>query len=480
MAVNSVNKVQNKKINTFSISYILRFVYIGILEIFGLNKKRREKEGLINSINTNMTSTNNLSVKSTYNKPKQRVIDKSKFKTFNYTIKLNNGKKYTNQLEALSRDEVINFYSDQGYEVLKVSEVKGVNLNVEIGGTKFKSGDLSFMLTQLSTYLKAGISLIDSVKILAKQADKKYKRKIFDKLTYALFIGEEFSEALLDQEKVFPAMLINMVKTAEMTGDLPSTLDDMADYYTSISQTKKEMKSALTYPIIILFIAVGVTAFMLIYLVPQFVNMYSQQNATLPWITVLIMKISSYMKQNWFLIAAILLIILIVHISLYKSIKAYRKTIQIFNMRIPIFGKIIIYNEVATFTKTFASLLNHGVKIDESMEILLKITDNEVYKEIIIKTIDNISKGVVVSEAFKGEWAFPVVAYEMIVTGENTGQLGAMMEKVAEHFNFLHKNIISQMKSLIEPIMIVILAIIVGIIILSIIIPMFSIYNQIS
>lgn len=483
MANNKVEK-KKEKINTFSLSYILRFVYIGILEIFGQNKKRREKEGLITVVDEQNKPLGDYiyagNDKKEEKKDKKDTLDSSRLKTFNYTIRLNNKKKYTNTIEALSKEDVESFYKEEGYEVLKVKEVKGINFNVDIGGTKLSANDLSFMLTQLSTYLKAGIPLIDSVKILAKQADKKYKRRIFDKLTYTLLMGEEFSEALNEQDKVFPAMLVNMVKTAEMTGDLPATLDDMADYYTSIHQTKKDMKAALTYPAVILVMAVAVTAFMLIYLVPQFVSMYEEQNATLPWITVAIMSASSFMKNNWIIIACVLAGLLILYLILYKHIIAFRKVMQKINMRAPIFGRIIIYNEVATFTKTFASLLDHGVRINESMGILLKITNNEVYKELIRKTIDNISKGVTVSEAYKGSWAFPVVAYEMIVTGENTGQLGAMMGKVADHFTYLHKNLISQMKSLVEPIMIIILAVIVGTIILSIIIPMFSIYEQIS
>ena len=149
-------------------------------------------------------------------------------------------------------------------------------------------------------------------------------------------------------------------------------------------------------------------------------------------------------------------------------------------MHFPIFKDIIIYNEVANFTKTFASLLNHGVFITDSMEILSKITSNEIYKKIIHKTLENLGKGDSISSAFRGEWAVPVVAYEMIVTGETTGQLGQMMEKVAAHFQSLHKNVINQMKSLVEPLLMCFLAVVVGIILLSIIQPMFSIYSQIK
>ena len=149
-------------------------------------------------------------------------------------------------------------------------------------------------------------------------------------------------------------------------------------------------------------------------------------------------------------------------------------------MKMPVAGKIIIYNEITNFTKTFASLINHGVFITDSMEILSKITNNEIYKRIINTTLISLSKGDSISSAFKGEWAVPVVAYEMLVTGETTGQLGTMMEKVSNHFQNLHKNMIDQMKSLIEPILICFLAVVVGVILISIIQPMFSIYGQIQ
>ena len=149
-------------------------------------------------------------------------------------------------------------------------------------------------------------------------------------------------------------------------------------------------------------------------------------------------------------------------------------------MHMPVLGNVIIYNETATFTKTFASLLNHGVFITDSMEVLSKITNNEVYKQIIYKTLDNLGKGESISASFKGEWAFPIVAYEMLVTGENTGQLGLMMEKVADHFQSLHKNLITQLKSLVEPLMIILLAVMVGVILLSIFVPMFDIYGKIQ
>ena len=405
--------------------------------------------------------------------------DVKKLISYRYVIVNTNNKKSTGTFDAESESDVKAFLESQDYKVLKIEVKKPYD--IEIGGHgPIKAGSLAFSLTQLSTYVKAGIPLIDSVRILSKQSSKLNEKKAYERLVYDLLKGENLSDAMLKQNKTFPKLLINMIKTAEMTGDLPSVLDDMADYYTYIDQTKRQMISAMTYPAVVVCLAIGVLVFMLMYLVPQFVQLFKSEDATLPAITLFIINASSFLKHYYLhLIVGIIAFIFIFKI-LFNNVKAFRTAIQVFVMHIPIFGNIIIYNEVANFTKTFASLLNHGVFITDSMEVLSKITSNEVYKRIISNTLDNLGKGESISNSFKGEWAFPIVDYEMLVTGENTGQLGLMMEKVAEHFQNLHKNLVNQMKSLIEPLMIIILAVIVGIILLSIVIPMFDIYGKIK
>lgn len=409
--------------------------------------------------------------------PKEKV--KRPTINYRYTIINGVGKKEQGTFEAESENDVRNFLLSQNYEVLEIKE-RG-KFDIDIGGNgRIGASDLSFTLTQLSTYIKSGIPLVDSVRILAKQTTKPNLKKSFNQLVYQLLKGEDLSEAMLMQDKVYPKLLINMVKTAEMTGDLPSILDDMAEYYTSMDQTRKQMKSAMTYPIVVLTIAFGVLIFMLTYLVPQFTSMFKDNGAELPMLTQIIIGTSNFLASKWWLLILIVVGIAVAFVQAFKNIQKFREMIQILLMHLPVIKDIIIYNEIANFTKTFASLLNHGVFITDSMEILSKITTNEVYKRIISGTLENLGRGDSISSAFKGEWAIPIVAYEMIVTGETTGQLGTMMEKVAQHFQMLHKNVIDQMKSLVEPILICFLAVVVGIILVSIIQPMFSIYSQIK
>ena len=468
-------------------------IYHGVEKVFSIPKKlfNKTEDKVIdikdqNELKEHQKIPNNRDVSDNVQDLDDRLKKKSIQKApdrpltkYRYVVINAMNKKEKGTFEAESESEVRNFLISQNYKVVSVTPRAAYDIELN-DFKKFKTSDLAFSLTQLSTYIKSGIPLVDSVKVLAKQSTKQANKKAFQRLVYELLKGESLSEAMEKQSKVFPKLLINMVKTAEMTGDLPSILDDMADYYTSIERTRKQMISAVTYPIVVLIVAFGVLIFMLTYLVPQFATMFEANDATLPKLTLVILAISNFVKNNIIYIVLVLVLLIGIIGYSYKNVKSVRLFIQTVLMHIPVIKNIIIYSQVSTFTKTFASLINHGVFITDSMEILSNITDNEVYKRIINKALYNLGKGDSISESFKGEWAFPVVAYEMLVTGERTGQLGLMMEKVADHFQNLHKTMIDQLKSLMEPMMICTLAAIVGVILLSIVEPMFSIYGQIK
>ncbi len=460
---------------------ILNYAYSGILAVVdklsrGKVTKRKEEKAKEDSAILEVEAMMN---ESKINSKEKLVIDKEPLISFRYKVKGSSGKIINGTFEGPSADEVRLFLQNEGYEVIEVVPRKFYDIDINIGG-KFTAADLSFSLTQLSTYLKAGIALIDSVRILEKQSEKAEQRKVYQKVVYELLKGQDLSAAMEKQGDKFPTLLVNMIKTAELTGDLTSVLDDMADYYTSKEETRKAMVSAMTYPVIVLCIAIGVIIFILISIVPQFVQMYEDNDAEIPAITTFVMNASDFIVNYYAFIIVGVVVFVGLFVYLYKKNKTFRKNVQLVLMHIPVFSQIIIYNEVYNFTKTFASLLNHGVFITDSMEVLSKITNNEIYKEIIARTIINLNKGVNISESFKGQWAFPVAAYEMIVTGEKTGQLGLMMEKVANYYQVLHKTLVKQMQSFIEPLMIAFLALIVGTILLSIVVPMFDIYGKIQ
>ncbi|MEG1648211.1 MAG: type II secretion system F family protein, partial [Bacilli bacterium] len=238
--------------------------------------------------------------------------------------------------------------------------------------------------------------------------------------------------------------------------------------------------SAMTYPGIITVFSLLVIVFILLFVVPSFTEIYNDMDAQITGITKAVLFVSDFLKANYLVLLLLIVGVIIGIIVLYNTVKAFRTTLQIFLMHIPVIKNLIIYNELTIFAKTFASLLRNNVFITDSMDILSKITNNEIYRAILYKTINNIVKGEKISEAFKDHWAVPDVAYYMIVTGESTGDLATMMQKVSEYYQEMHKSIVNNLKSFIEPIMISGLALIVGLIIIAVIVPMFSIYEQIN
>lgn len=432
-----------------------------------------------------------IGVKKKINKP-ELVINfdgpdaiKSKEKqTYEYLIEDPEGNVIKNYFNAFSKVEVYSFLKSENNKVYEIKTSKMINLihGAHLtSGDKFKTKDLIFLLAQLSTYLKAGIALSEACQILVKQFPNKKYQRILKTIVYDLTVGLSFSEALEKQGNAFPPILINMIKTAEMTGELPEVLDDMEDYFKQIEETRKAMVTAMMYPTIIFVIAIGVGTFIMLYVVPKFVDIYkSMDESKIPGITIAVLALSDFLKKYIVYIGILIVIVLVLLIYLYKNVKSFRKILQYIGMKLPVFGNVIIYNEVTTFTKTFSSLLNHNVFITESMAILNKITNNEIFKEMIHNAIKNISKGRAISLAFRDQWAFPIPAYEMIVTGEKTGQLPEMMNKVSLYYQDLHKNSVARIKTFIEPALIIMLTAMVGVIVLSIVVPMFSMYSAIG
>lgn len=405
-----------------------------------------------------------------------------KLKRFKYKVKETDGKIIESFFDAENKVDVESFLLNKGYQIIEITEDK---LSASLGligastSKKMSSKDLNFFLTQLSTYVKSGIPLLDSMEILSRQSKKKNIAMLYRKIVFDLNRGVSFSDCLAKQGKVFPKMLINMLKTSEMTGDLTGVLDDMAAYYKRQDSNRKQIINAMTYPSVLMVFAVAVLTFVITYVVPSFTSMYESTGSSLPGITVAIINISNFITGNWYYILGGIIAVVTLFTLIYKSSTSFKYATQSFLMHIPVVKDIIKYNQLVTFTSTFSTLIKHDVFITDSMDILSKITENEVYKKIINNAIENLSKGNGVSVAFKGHWAFPETAYEMLLTGEKTGKLGEMMEHVSTYYQEEQTNIIARLKSLIEPVMIVLLAVIVGVILLAVVVPMFDIYSTI-
>lgn len=436
-------------------------------------------------MNNNMNNTNNNRLTNNANTYNSKYVTPNNTNNnervrYKYTAFDKSGKQVKGYFDAVRRMDVESFLTAQGYKIAEITPVK-INTFTKItafeGEMRYK--DLVFFLAQLSTYIKSGIPLTDSIAMLEKQTINKKRKNLYKRLVYELNSGANFSEALIRQGRVFPKLLINMVKTSELTGNLTEALDDMQNYYKTADTNRKQIISALTYPSVVLVVAMGVLTFLLIYIIPKFQGIFDQLGADLPGITVFLINTSNFVQNNILKIVLAIIAIGIILYVMYNNIQKFRYYVQWLLMHIPVIKDVLIYNEVTMFTKTFSSLIRHDVFITDSVEILGKITNNEIFKDIIKEAVNNLSAGAGLSPAFENKWAFPRIAYEMLVTGEKTGRLGQMMENVATYFEEEQKNLVQRLKSLIEPVMIVLLAIIVGVVLMAIFIPMFSMYKNV-
>ena len=355
-----------------------------------------------------------------------------------------------------------------------------MNSNFSLFQTKFATKDLIFWLTQLSTYIKTGIPLTDGVRVLADQDKRRKYKSIYKSLIFELTTGQTFSEALKRQGNAFPALLINMVKSSEMIGEVEKTLDDMAAYYQEQQDTKRAIIGAMAYPSVVMVFAIGIVIFMLTYIVPKFVEVYESMNAPINAITQICLDLSDFLQNNYLIIIGVILGVVVLFFYLYKRVKAFRIGVQRLLMHLPVIGKLIVAKELNLFARTFASLQKNNVLLTDSIDILAKITNNEIYRDLMLRTINNLIKGNKMSDTFSNHWAIPEIASFMIQTGESTGELAEMLDKVADYYQKEQKNTVGSIKTFIEPIMIVSLAVVVGFILVAILVPMFDVYSTVQ
>ena len=467
--------------------YILKYFLIGlkilfidsIISLFDHNNKSSVKEysdSQISSLNRK---------KALLDFKLEQVEKKSDRKrTYRYIAKNSNGVILKGTVYGHSIHDINSFLINEGLEVYDIKTsllIEFLYKETNLGSNRLSNKNLIFWLTQLTTYLKAGLPLPDANKLVCSQIQvNKTQLQALKSVNYELSLGENFSEALEKQKGIFPNLLINMIKAAEASGTLEETLEDMANYYEEVNKSKKQTINAIIYPSIILVFSIFVIIFIMVYIVPQFKKIYANSDAQITGITAMLINTSDYLKSHILSILGIIICIVLLIILLYKRSKSFRKDMQVLLMHLPIIRNVIIYNELSIFSKTFASLLKNNVYITDTIDLLGKITNNEIYKEIFNSTINNIVNGEKISDAFKNHWAVPEIAYYMIVTGESTGQLEQMMDKVSDYYQSQSKSLITNLKTFLEPILISVLAIIVGIIIISVIVPMFDIYGTIQ
>ncbi|WP_078413929.1 type II secretion system F family protein [Priestia abyssalis] len=390
------------------------------------------------------------------------------------------GKKHQGKMTSASKKEAILKLKEKGIRVSDIQEMKETLLNKEITiGNSVKLYDFVIYLRQFSTLLKAGVTVVDSTRILAGQTDSKALKKALMDVEEDLRGGNALSAAAAKHKKVFPPMFVNMVRAGEVSGSLDETLERLADHFEKQHRTKQKVISALAYPAVVGVIAIGVVIFLLVSVVPTFVGMFEDFGAELPAITQFVLDASDFMTKFWWIIIGGLVLISVAVSLLYKE-KQSKYYLDYLLLKMPIFGGLLQKAAIARFTRTLSSLFSNSVPILQAISIVENVVGNEVVSRVLVKSRDALERGHSLTEPMEKHWVFPPLVTKMIAIGEETGSLDVMLGKVADFYEAEVETSTDRLKSLIEPLMIVVLAGLVGTIVTSILIPMFDIFNHVQ
>jgi type IV pilus assembly protein PilC len=399
---------------------------------------------------------------------------------FKYEGRNIKGRRQTGTITSTSKREAIIKLRQKGIKVSQINEVPQTLLNKEITfGNPVKLQDFVIYLRQFATLLKAGVSVVDSTRILASQTESKALKKALADVEEDLRAGNPLSMAAAKHKRIFPTMFVNMIKAGEAGGNMDETLERLADHFEKIHRTRQKIISALAYPVVVGIIAIGVVIFLLISVVPTFVQMFADFHAELPAITKFVLKASEVMQVYWWLVVLIIFGLYVLF-SVLKKQKQSKYYIDYVMLRMPIFGKLLQKSALARMTRTLSSLFSSSVPILQALAIVENVVENEVIAKVMRQARDSLERGQSLTEPMKQHWAFPPLVTQMIAIGEETGSLDAMLAKVADFYEAEVETATDRLKSLIEPLMIVFLASIVGTIVTSIIVPMYDIFNHIQ
>ena len=394
--------------------------------------------------------------------------------TFKYNVRDKTGKVINGKLEGENREAVATKLRQMGYIVLDLEEDRIAQLNKITFGTSVKTKDVTIFARQFATMINAGLSLTKCLSILTDQVESKELRDVISQLNKDVEAGQSLSEAMMKHPKIFPPLFYNMVKAGETGGVLDEVLLRVADLMEQDAQLKGRVKSAMMYPMVISILVVVVVIAMMVFVVPTFIDMFSGAGRELPLPTQVLVAISNYVASIKGVITAIALAILYVIFKQWISTNSGRFIWDGIKLRMPVAGNIIRKTSVARFTRTFGTLVSAGVPILSAMDIVADTAGNEVVSRALKTARAAIKEGETIAKPLSESSVFPGMVVQMVAVGEETGALDQMLTKIADFYDEEVGTAIDGLASAMEPIIMVVLATVVGGIVIALYMPMFQ------
>ncbi|OGY30234.1 MAG: hypothetical protein A3F35_03240 [Candidatus Woykebacteria bacterium RIFCSPHIGHO2_12_FULL_45_10] len=392
---------------------------------------------------------------------------------YKYTVKDAKGLNRSGLIEAADPEAASSILHERGFVVISIERkgqglpflgfLKNVNLSTQANFTR-----------QLATMIVSGLPLTDALVVLQKQTENEKMREIITSLANEIQAGNTFASALAKHSNVFSAAYINIVRSGEASGTLDSVLQKLADNLEREREFQSKVKGAFVYPIIIMIAMALVTSIMMIFVVPKLTELYVSLKVNLPLPTIILIALSKFMSSFWWLI-------IIAIVGLTSAYRRYRKTphgslvIDTLLMKIPVMGKLNRDSSMTELTRTLGSLVGAGVPILEALKIAGEVATNAVHRRAVSRAATLVEKGTTLSKAIAQEAVFPPILPQMIAVGEETGKMDDVLEKLAHYFDVEVEQQVKNLTTALEPIIMVILGIMVALLVISIILPIYSI-----
>jgi len=376
-------------------------------------------------------------------------------------------------MEAGSSGEVISLMKSRGSRPIEVSEdIKGLGgVNITVGKRRIKSKDLSVFSKQLYTMLHAGMPLLTCIETLKDQVQSKLLREKLIEIYQDLQKGAIFSTALQKHGEAFPELFISMVRSGELTGNMDGVLNNLSTHYQKEARLQAQIRSAMIYPIIVLMVAIGVTVFMLVKLVPMFKSFF--RGKALPGITQFVVNLSDFMIAKWYIIIAVVVGVSFL-INRYVSTPVGRMQFDTNKLRLPGVGSLMKTIASSRFASTLSVLISSGIPIIQAIESSGQVTNNVFIQKNMTYAIDNIKKGSPMSVELKKLEIFPPMMISMLKIGEESGAIDSMLQKTSDFFEEELEEAIKRMTSMMEPLIIILVGGIVAVVLISVYLPMFD------
>ncbi len=396
--------------------------------------------------------------------------------TFQYRVRDPLGNTHNGTIDASSAEDATQPLRRDGFQVVELEEGDGS----EEGGLfarRVTKNEIIYLTSQLAIMTDTGITLSSALSGIINQEENPTLKKILTDLKDSVEGGEDFSSALARHPKLFDKTYVSLVKASEATGSLGSMLDRIANYLRKEVESRGKVRAAMAYPTVMMVLAVGVTIFLLTYILPKFTPMFKSKGTDLPKPTLIMMAISDVILGYWY-IWAVVIVLLIVGFILGKRTEQGRRALDWLKINMPILGPMFRKVIISRSIRTLGTMLANGVSIVDSIKLSGEVSGNYYYEKLWEDVLDQVTGGKKICDVLAGNPLFPNVLVQMISSGEETGKLDYVLERVTSYYDQEVDNALKTATAMIEPIMISVMGVVVGGIGMALLLPIFSLSKQ--